>query len=431
MRKLARIFALIVSLAMGLSALSACQSGPAPEASAPEFSVSVSDTTTSGADSASESTTLETTSETSSETASELDTATTSTAQTTATTAKPSSPISANSMEFVKNIKIGWNLGNTLDATGSSGLGSETSWGNPKTTKGMIDALKGAGFNTLRIPVSWGKHTGAAPDYTIDEDWMDRVQEVVDYGIDNGMYVILNMHHEDWHFPSYDNLDSAKAQLTKMWAQIAKRFQDYDEHLIFEGLNEPRKTGTNVEWTGGDEESWDVVNQLDAAFVDTIRDAGGNNKTRFLMIPPYAASASPNAQKALIVPEDDRIIVSIHGYAPYDFALNPKGTDAWSADNLQDTRDIKSVMTAIDMNFLSKGIPVIIGEFGAVDKDNTATRASWSTYYVGKAAEYGIPCIWWDNGAFEGSGENFGLLDRRTLEWKAPEVVTALMDGIQ
>lgn len=334
------------------------------------------------------------------------------------------------SVDLVKEIKIGWNLGNTMDATGDSGIASETSWGNPFTTKEMIDTVKEAGFNTVRIPTTWEKHLGAAPEYKIDEAWLDRVQDIVDDAMENEMYVILNMHHEEWHFPSYENYESAKAILTSVWAQIADRFAGYNEHLIFEGMNEPRMKGTNFEWNGGNDEGRDVVNQLNAAFVETIRNSGGNNQLRHLMIPPYAASSDTRTWNAFIIPDDDKIIVSIHAYTPYNFALNKNGTVVWSMDNTNDTREIDNLMNNIYNNFVSKGYPVIIGEFGAMDKNNLDSRTAWSEYYIKKAAEKGIPCIWWDNGAFTGGGELFGLLNRTTKTWQHPDVVEALMKGL-
>jgi endoglucanase len=336
-----------------------------------------------------------------------------------------------SSIDLVKEIKNGWNLGNTMDATGGDGVNSEASWGNPVTKKKMIDSIKAAGFNTLRIPTTWEKHLGPAPDYTIDAAWLDRVQEIVDYAMENEMFAILNMHHEEWHFPSYDNEEAAIDILTKVWKQIADRFENYDEHLIFEGLNEPRQKGTSFEWNGGNEEGWEVINHFNAAFVETIRNAGVNNPQRHLMIPPYAATSNTKAWSSFTVPEDDKIIVSIHAYTPYNFALNKTGTSEWSVTNANDTREIDSLMNSIDQRFISKGIPVIIGEFGAMEKSNLESRVAWAKYYITKGAEKGIPCIWWDNGAFTGNGELFGLLDRRALAWKSPEVVDALMRGLQ
>jgi len=335
------------------------------------------------------------------------------------------------STELIKEFSIGWNLGNTLDATGGGALpNTEMSWGNPYTRKEVFDKVKEAGFNIVRIPVSWGNHLGPEPDYEIHKVWLDRVNEVVDYAIDNGLYVILNMHHEEWHFPSYENFEKANAILTSVWAQIAERFKDYDEHLIFEGMNEPRMKGTPYEWTGGNAEARDVINKLNRSFVETVRSAGGNNPWRHLMIPPYAASSDPKTWKDFLIPEDDKIIVSIHAYTPYNFALNKKGTSEWSSEKTSDTAEIDKLMDNIYNSFISKGYAVIIGEFGAMDKDNLKDRVDWAGYYVKKASEKGIPCLWWDNGAFVGDGELFGLLDRRNFTWKYPEIVEALTDGI-
>jgi len=334
-----------------------------------------------------------------------------------------------SSMELVADMKIGWSLGNTLDATGGIGISSEWAWGNPKTTQEMIDAILAQGFNVIRIPVTWQGHFGAAPEYKIHDVWMSRVQEVVDYAYNRGAYVILNLHHEDWHFPSEENKEAASAQLAALWTQIANHFKDYDEHLIFEGLNEPRKKGTAVEWNGGDEEGRKVVNHFAQVFVDTVRATGGNNTLRHLMITGYAASSDTKALEAICLPEDDKLIVSVHAYTPYNFALNTAGTATWDID--RDTRDIDMVMKSIQDLFISKGIPVIIGEFGAMNKENEAERVEWVTYYLTKAKEIGVPCLWWDNNVTTGDGEKFGLLDRRNLTFPYPDLVNAMMNAVE
>lgn len=337
-----------------------------------------------------------------------------------------------SAVDLVKEIKIGWNLGNTMDATGSTTIASEMSWGNTFTTKELVDAVKAAGFNAIRIPTTWQNHLGPAPDYKIDPLWLKRVQEIVDYAMADDMFVILNAHHDEWYFPSYDKVEAGKDEMAKVWSQIAERFQNYDEHLIFEGMNEPRMKGTNFEWNGGNAEGWDCINQLNAVFVDTIRKSSGNNPLRILMIPPYAATSSTNAWNSFVVPDDKKIIVSIHSYSPYNFALNKSGTADFSSTNANDTRDIDNLVDSIYNKFVSQGIPVILGEFGAMNKnENTAARVDWATYYISKATEKGIPCFWWDNGAFNGSGENFGLIDRSTQTWKYPEIVDALMKGLE
>lgn len=332
-----------------------------------------------------------------------------------------------SSAELVSGMKIGWNLGNTLDATGGMGIDSERAWGNPKTTQEMIDAVLDKGFNVIRIPVTWDGHFGNGPDYKIHDIWMERVKEVVDYAYNRGAYVILNTHHEEWYTPSEENKDAASKQLEALWTQIADAFRDYDEHLIFEGLNEPRKKNTKVEWTG-DKEGFEVVNHYAQVFVDTVRATGGNNELRHLMVTGYAASSSRQALESIVVPDDDRLIVSVHAYTPYNFALNTKGTSSWSAN--KDARDIDDLMKNINELFLSKGIPVIIGEFGAMNKDNEADRVEWAKYYLSKAKEIGVPCIWWDNNAYDGSGEKFGLFDRRTLTFHYEDLVDAMMTTV-
>lgn len=339
------------------------------------------------------------------------------------------------SFELLDEITVGWNLGNTLDAHDATKPNptperQETCWGNPKTTEEMILAVKDKGFNTIRVPVTWYPQLGAAPDYKINEAWLDRVQEVVDYVVGNDMYCIINLHHENWHFPSYDNLDAAKGQLIAVWTQIADRFSGYDEHLLFEGMNEPRMVGTSKEWTGGDAESRDVINQLNAAFVETIRKSGDNNPKRHLLIPTYAASSTMQTINDFIVPEDDRIIISVHAYTPYNFALNAKGT--FEFDPAKDGAEIDALMQLIKDYYHGRNYPAIIGEFGARNKYNTDDRCEWASYYVGAATKNNIRCIWWDNGAFT-SGEAFGLLKRSTLTWEYPEIVEAMMKarGVQ
>lgn len=155
----------------------------------------------------------------------------------------------------------------------------------------------------MRVPTTWDWSTGEAPEYKISDEWLARVKEVVDYGMENDMYVILNIHHETWHYPTEDNYEAASDRLKKVWTQIGNYFENYDEHLIFEGLNEPRVIGSAEEWVGGSDATREVVNKLDADFVSTIRSLGGNNKLRHLMIPGYAASSSEVALKALKIPE--------------------------------------------------------------------------------------------------------------------------------
>ncbi len=339
------------------------------------------------------------------------------------------------STELVKEMKIGWNLGNTLDSTITNPKGTElpsdweTAWGQPVTTKAMIDSVAAQGFNVLRVPITWEGKFGEGPDYTIDPDWLARVNEIVDYGIDDDMFVIINVHHEEWHMPTYENEAAAQEILTALWAQIAEHFKDYNEKLIFEGLNEPRLKGTPIEWNGGNDEARDVINHWNAAFVETVRNSGGNNKLRHLMVTPYAASSMDKVLNDFAVPDDDKVIVSIHAYLPYTFALadNAQATTEWSADNPADTNDIDMLMANLKDRYLDKGRAVIIGEMGTRNRMNTEARAECARYYSEAAHNAGIPICWWDNNAFVGGGENFGLFDRKTFEWRYPDIISALM----
>lgn len=340
------------------------------------------------------------------------------------------------SAELISEMGTGWNLGNTMDADGG-----ETGWGNPVTTKEMIDEVHNAGFDTIRIPTTWKEHMGGAPDYTVDSEWLKRVEEIIGYALENDMYVILNTHHEtDWIKPQYEGLDDVKVQFAALWTQIAEYFKDYGDHLIFEGLNEPRIVGGANEWNGGTEEGRDCLNQLNSVFVETVRKTGGNNETRTLLITTFAAQPVFSAINALIVPDDKYVGVSIHAYTPYRFTYDSVG-ESWNTAVFDDScaAEIDSLFASLNDTFVSKGIPVIITEYGSVskmiDKDwyisNTDEVVKWAKHYIGAAEKYGIPCVWWDNGYHKSGNELFGIFNRQELTWYEPEIVKAIMDAIE
>lgn len=334
--------------------------------------------------------------------------------------------------KIIANMTIGWNLGNTLDSQGSV----ETAWGNPMTTQEMIDAVAAAGFNTIRLPVTWYCRTDG--DFTVKESWLARVKEVVDYCYNNDMYVILNTHHETgWNVPTLAKVDGVEKKFVYLWQQIAEYFKDYDEHLIFEGMNEPREVGSAAEWSGGTTEGRQIVTRLNNAFVETVRATGGNNATRVLLITSYGANSSRIAMYGVKVPNDPYIGVSIHAYTPYNFTFNTKNeydVKVWDGSK---AGEIDALFRDINDIFLSKGVPVVLTEFGAENKskmaggeDNLAARCAWVTYYLTKAKEYGVPCVQWDNNLHTGSGELFGLLNRKTCEWYEPEYIEAMMEAV-
>lgn len=355
----------------------------------------------------------------------------------------------SEAMEFVRNMKAGWNLGNTLDAfTGneSAGLSSEQSWGMVPTTNEIVAAIKEAGFGTIRIPVTWHNHLEkeeGSDSFSINSDWLDRVQEVVDYGIGNGLYVIINIHHdtaENVYYPDSAHYEQSEQYIRTVWTAVSGRFRDYGDHLIFESMNEPRLVGTQYEWNFQEaakecKDSLDCINKLNQVFVDTVRSSGGKNADRYLMVPGYGASLAGEDTDLFILPSDsaqNKLIVSAHAYTPYSFALQPQteggSTDSFPAQGGTGRQEIDHLTDRLYQRFVSQGIPVVIGEYGAVNKNNNLQdRVNYYAYYVAAARAKGITCCLWDNGLFAGDGELFGLYDRLMGEWAYPEIVDVIM----
>ena len=362
----------------------------------------------------------------------------------------------ADTEAILEDMGLGWNLGNSLDATGGSGLDTETSWSNPKTTQALIDKVKSLGFNTVRVPVSWGKHV-SGDNYTIDSAWLARVKEVVDYCYKNDMYVILNIHHDTkssasasgaGYYPRSSAYSSSEKFVTSVWSQAAEYFKDYDYHLIFETLNEPRLIGTGYEWWFNKwsipsevKDAIDCINKLNQKAVDTIRATGSNNKGRLIMCPGYDASIDGATVSGFKLPTDisgnkNRIAVSVHAYSPYNFAMNV-GSGSTSTYTSSIKSELRDLFSTLKSNFRDKGIPVVIGEFGSTDKNNTAERVKWATDYTALAKKNNIPCVLWDNNAFAVyngnsivlNSEYHGYINRKnnTVTSPAKDVIEALM----
>ncbi|MFD0860597.1 glycoside hydrolase family 5 protein [Sungkyunkwania multivorans] len=325
-------------------------------------------------------------------------------------------------IEMVSEMKMGWNLGNSLDVEGEN----ETVWGNPVTTRQMIDKVAERGFNTIRVPVTWRFHQGPAPNYIIEKSWLDRVEEVVNYGRANNMYVIINVHHDDpWIIPTYPKGDEVKARLSKLWTQVANRFKNYSDYVIFETLNEPRYEDSPEEWTGGTAEGRDMVNQYHKTALDAIRATGGNNSLRKLMISTYAASTLPIAMNALVIPNNDQnTIVSLHSYFPFPFTL--EGTDAtWGTD--EDKAQLTAEMDRIKSKFVDNGKAVVLGEWSSGNQNNFEDRLAHATFYANSAANRGISSVWWDNGNSGVSNDGLAIFDRRTLSWPFVEIADVIV----
>ena len=370
-----------------------------------------------------------------------------------------------SSVEYAKALVIGWNLGNTLDAD------TETYWGAPKTTKAMIDAVAAAGFKTIRIPVSWSKHVSGS-EYEIDSSWMARVKEVVNYAVDNDMYIILNVHHDNYYagkeyenggqkVKGLDNSDvsgyaiapdsqvlqtKSKNYLRSVWTQIANEFATYNDKLIFEVLNEPRAVGTSYEWgfNGNDLNNLpaytNVITDYEEVCIAAIRAVSGN-ENRFLMVPGYAASgADPNLLKNYNLPSDtatDKLILSTHAYSPYNFAM--ANSDSVFGDD--DKSSLDAIFSYLKTAYTDKGIGVVMGEASASNKANDVERIKWVEYYFGKAKAAGIPVVLWDNMVFDAdghegpagnafNGEHHGWLDRQSGTWYFPSIIEAMMNTV-
>ena len=340
-------------------------------------------------------------------------------------------------------MKCGWNLGNTFDAFNgytahTRGTAMETSWVGAKTTKKLIAAIKEAGFNTIRMPVSWHNHVDEND--VIDPEWIDRVREVAGWALDLDMYVIVNTHHDNdvkYYYPDTVHYDRSEAYLSAIWTQMAEAFKDCDDHLILESMNEPRLVGTAYEWNWNSNVSEcrlsaKYLNQLNQKFVDIVRASGGNNATRYLAVPAYSASPWYAVDQAFQLPEDtadNRIIVAAHAYTPYNFALNIQSKDrTFDIEKDQSKKgEIANFMNGLYNRFIQNGIPVMMDEFGALDKDgNLQDRVNFTAYYVASASARGITCVWWDNHNFTGGGERFGLIRRTTLQWECPDIALAI-----
>lgn len=338
-------------------------------------------------------------------------------------------------MELYEKMTVGWNLGNTLDAVGN-GLASEVAWGNPYTEKEIIDAVKEAGFDVIRIPVTWMGHFDEAT-YAIDEEWLARVKEVVDYALDNDMYAMINIHHDgndtnqSWLTPAPSDEDGMIAKFEALWKQIAEYFNGYDEHLMFAGMNEFHKGYSNPT-----SEYLRITDRVNQSFVDTVRATGGNNEKRILIVQAY--NTNGDASLKMTMPTDtvsDKLMMEIHFYDPWNFAGEGKGdwgqtgtnTGGWGQEDW-----VNNIFGRIKAQFVDNNIPVVIGEYGAVNnKNGNDDHRRYYVEYVTKAAkENGLLPIWWDNGNDSSSGEAFSLFNRYTYTKLHEDIHEAIMRGV-
>jgi endoglucanase len=331
---------------------------------------------------------------------------------------------------------IGWNLGNQMDAQ-NNGVANETCWGNPKTTQALFTKLKETGFSSVRIPVTWMGHIGEAPSYTIETAWMDRVAEIVGYAKKAGLKAIINIHHDGANSAYWLDVKTAatnadvntaiKAELAAIWTQIAEKFKNEGDYLIFESMNEIQDGlwGWGANRTDGGKQ-YKVFNEWQQVFVDAVRAVGGENTNRFLGIPGYDTNSDLTIEH-LVIPTDptsNRLLVAFHFYDPYEYTLKAKYSQ-WghtaqagkTAGSSSDEGNVTSTFAKMKAAFSDKGYPVYIGEFGCVHRSNSTEEAFRKYYleYVCKAAkEYGLAPFYWDNGS-SGTGEECsGLFNHGT-----------------
>lgn len=356
--------------------------------------------------------------------------------------------------QITEAMGLGWNLGNQLEAS-SGGLPSETCWGNPEITKELIDTVKAQGFKTVRIPVSYLDMIGDGPDYKIDTDWLDRVQEVVDYVVNNDMFAIVNMHGDGYYTVDHswllcaeddDKQTEIKDKYGKVWTQIADRFKDYDQHLIFESMNEE----FNNDYGKPDEKAYDNINAYNQIFVDSVRATGSNNEKRWLLLPGWNTNIDYTAgdDYNFKIPTDKgckadgkRIMISVHYYDPFNFTIDENKTakTQWGKyavknyDNWGQEDYVDSQMALLNEKFVSQGYPVVIGEFGAQDKtekfaDYNEFRRYWSEYLIKAAKKNGVVCVYWDNG-YNGN-KGFGIVNRFDYTITQPDLIAGMMRAI-
>ncbi len=355
--------------------------------------------------------------------------------------------MSSSAVQLAAKIQLGWNLGNSLEA-----IGGETAWGNPKATKALIDLVKANGFNAIRIPVSYDQYLANATTAQLKAEWLVRVKEVVQYAIDNDMYVIVNIHWDNGWLEN--NCTEAKKSATNakqkaFWEQIATTLRGFDEHLIFASANEP-KVANATEMA--------VLTSYHQTFIDAVRSTGGKNAYRTLVIQGPDTDIEKTNKLMLTLPTDkvaDRIMMEVHYYTPYQFTLMDKDADwgkmfyYWGANNRSTTdternptwgeeADLAKLFKSMKTQFVDKGIPVILGEFGAIRRSNLtgsnltlhlASRAYYLKYVVKQAKANGMVPFYWDEGNIGSNG--FGIFNRFNNSVADTQALNGLLDGLK
>lgn len=363
---------------------------------------------------------------------------------------------SISGIDLAKNMKVGWNLTLTLESHFDSnkinyGLISETSWGSPYTTKEIIHLPRENGYSSIRIPVTWYNHI-IDDNYTIDPKWMARVKQVVDWAIEDGYYVILNEHCSKHVYMSNpitygegyivrntpEDIAESERFLKAIWTQIATAFNgSYDEHLVFEFMNEPSNVGHNHEWNPGLVKSYGdystceecradykILNGYNQVCLDAIRSTGGNNAKRFLIVPGLCEQEEPLLHKLFKLPEDtahDKLMVTTHNYEMGVYPEYVKNEYTTEIENR-----LADLYAKLNDAYIKKSIPVIVGETHTLRSIPYTEREKWAKSFYKMASSYGMPVLYWED-AYNLSNH----FDRKTLEVIEPEFVKLMLDSWQ
>ncbi len=326
-----------------------------------------------------------------------------------------------NAMDLTLAMQPGWNLGNTFDATGG-----ETSWGNPKVTKELLLAIRDEGFKSIRIPVTWDIFIAAAPGYTINPTYMERVREVVDQALDAGFIVMINMHHDSrWLYEMPSGSDMLLPRFRAVWEQISETFKDYPGNLIFEAINEPR---FSEDWGLETSEFFDITDRLNNEAYEIIRASGGQNSDRKIVMETLVGGITETKIRRLkeniLAKNDPNLIASVHYYGFWPFSVNVGGKTRFTDEV---SSEIDKQMKLLHELLISDGIPVILGEYGllgfdlSVDVIQQGEKLKFFDYLVYTADQYQITTMLWDN------GQHF---DRSKLFWRDPMLPATILQAI-